>query len=183
MDDAATLTHTASGGGFDSATADLLVIVKDAELQLLSLSVSPENIIGFSPERNRYAVGMGSTVTRATIIATRLISTSTVTFDGDDADDIAAGHQVDLASGVNTVNITVTSQDDSSTGIYVIFIGRGVTDAFGWKAVDDLDGLRAAGNLDPFGLWGNGTTLWVSDLDDLRCTPTTGTEPGMFPKR
>ena len=168
MDDAATLTHTASGGGFDSATADLLVIVKDAELQLLSLSVSPENIIGFSPERNRYAAGMGSTVTRATIIATPLISTSTVTFDGDDADDIAAGHQVDLASGVNTVNITVTSQDDSSTGIYVIFIGRGVTDAFGWKAVDDLDGLRAAGNLDPFGLWGNGTTLWVSDLDDLR---------------
>ena len=45
-------------------------------------------------------------------------------------------------------------------------MGRGVTDAYGWKAEDDFNALVAAGNFSPFGLWSDGETLWVSDSAD-----------------
>ncbi len=162
-DDAVTLTHTASGGGYESATAVLPVTVHDTQLLLRSLIVSPRDIIGFVPQRRFHAVGMASTVTQATITAAPMVDTSTVTFNGTDADDQTAGHQVDLAPGPNVVTVTVTAQDGTSSSPYFITIGRGVTDAFGWNAVGDLDGLNAALNGAPFGLWGNDTTLWVSD--------------------
>ena len=41
-----------------------------------------------------------------------------------------------------------------------------MTGDYGWKAVDDLDGLIAAGNLASSGIWSDGTTVWVTDWDD-----------------
>ena len=62
VDDAATLTHTASGGGFDDRSIDLAVRVEDDEKAALStFTVSPKDIIGFNSDRRDYAVGMAST--------------------------------------------------------------------------------------------------------------------------
>ncbi len=134
---------------------------------LSSLRVSPRDIIGFEPDRENYAVGMASTVERATVIATPSQSVSTVSYSVPDADMKAPGHQVDLSAGLNTLTVTITAQDTVSTQQHTLTIGRGVTDVYGWKAVDDLDGLISVGNQMPYGIWGNENNIWVVDADDL----------------
>ena len=130
---------------------------------LSSLTVDPENVIGFNPDQTYYAVGVASTVASATIIATPTDSEATVSFSVLDAVVDADGHQVNLDSGLNTVNITVTAANGIAIMEYVLDLGRGSTDPLGWKAQDDLDGLIATGNERPHGIWGDTTTIWVVD--------------------
>ena len=99
----------------------------------------------------------------ATIIATPTDSEATVSFSVPDAVVDADGHQVNLDSGLNTVNITVTAANGVAIMEYVLDLGRGSTDPLGWKAQDDLDGLIATGNERPHGIWGDTTTIWVVD--------------------
>ena len=134
------------------------------DASLSALSISPKNIIGFAADRTSYEVGVASTVTQATVAATANHPSATVGYSGTDASS-AAGHQVNLSAGKNTVTVTVTAQD-TTTQAYTVNINRGVTTAYGWKAEDDLDGLIAVGNQVPTGIWSNGTTMWVADFTD-----------------
>ncbi len=133
---------------------------------LSALTVNPEGIIGFEPDRTDYAVGLAHAVTTATISATPTDSGAAVSFSGQDADTKTEGHQVNLSIGLNTLNITVTAEDKISTTEYTLHIGRGSNELNGWKAQDDLDGLIAAGNDSPWGIWGNSSTVWVVDNVD-----------------
>ena len=131
-----------------------------------SLTVSPRNIIGFEADRTSYAVGVASAVTTATVAATVNDTVhASLEISPADADSVTTGHQVSLSAGANEVTVTVTAEDDS-TQVYTISINRGVTDDYGWKAENDLDGLIAAENTAPFGVWSDGTTIWISDGDD-----------------
>ena len=125
---------------------------------LSALTVSPKDIIGFAADRTSYEVGVASTVTQATVAATANDSGATVA--------ITPGQPVDLSAGKNTVTVTVTAQDGTTTEAYTVNINRGVTDTYGWKAADDLDGLIAAENNSPAGIWSDGTTMWVADSGD-----------------
>ena len=136
--------------------------------RLATLSVSPRDIIGFDPERTDYEVGVASAVAQATITATKSHADATIAFSAPDADTGVDGHQVDLSAGRNEVTITVTAEDMASTEEYTVSINRGVTASYGWKASDDLDGLIAAGNTDPTGIWSDGTTTWVADSNDTK---------------
>ena len=131
---------------------------------LSSLTVSPRDIIGFDRDRGSYEVGVASTVTRATVSATAADANATVSITPDDVDGVPDGHQVDLSAGRNAVTVTVTAEDGVTTMDYTVSVNRGVTALTGWKAVDDLDGLIAAGNDAPQGIWSDGTTMWVSDI-------------------
>ena len=139
-----------------------------SDATLSALTVGPEDIIGFAPDRTTYEVGVASTETRATITATASDSNASVAYSPADADTSTTIHDVDLSAGRNAVTVTVTSEDGSATETYTVSVNRGVSDDYGWKAVDDLDGLIAAGNTSPFGIWSNGTTMWVADLVDDR---------------
>ena len=130
---------------------------------LSALTVSPEDIIGFAADRTSYEVGVAATITRATITAAATNSDASVAYSGADADLAAAGQQVDLSAGRNVVTITVTAQDGSATREYTVNVNRGVAGGYRWKAVDDLDGLIAAGNGSPRGIWSDGVTMWVAD--------------------
>ena len=134
---------------------------------LSALTVSPKDIIGFVADRTSYEVGVASTVTQATITATKSHSAATVAYSTTDAE-TSAGHQVNLSAGRNEVTITVTAEDTTTTGTYTVSINRGVTDAFGWKASDDFDGLITAENNRPRGMWSDGTTMWVTDWIDIK---------------
>ena len=134
---------------------------------LSALTVSPKDIIGFVADRTSYEVGVASTVTQATITATKSHSAATVAYSTTDAD-TSAGHQLNLSDGRNEVTITVTAEDTTTTGTYTVSINRGVTDAFGWKASDDFDGLITAENNRPRGMWSDGTTMWVTDWIDIK---------------
>ena len=166
MDVSLKLSHEASGGDFDGVKTDLEVMVDAVVARLSSLTVSPQGIKGFTPGRTDYAVGMPNTQTFVTIDATPLENDDNVTYDFVDLIPGVEGHQAQLNPGINTFVVTVSDDMDSSD--YTLTIGRGVTDAYGWKAVQDRDGLRAAGNDNPDGLWGDGRTLWVSDRDNSR---------------
>ena len=135
---------------------------------LSGLTVSPRDITGFTADRTVYEVGLASTVAQATINATASDSGAAVAYSGTDADANTAGHQVVLSAGRNEVTITVTATDTTTTKTYTVGVNQGVTDVYGWKAVDDLDGLILAGNDDPIGVWSGGATIWVSDFTDRK---------------
>ena len=149
------------------------------DARLSSLTVSPRDIIGFDADRNVYALGVDSTVTQVTISATASHNGATVAiFPRDASSD--AGHQVTLSTGVNTVDFIVTAEDGDTQNNYRVVIGQGVTNAYGWKAQDDLDGLKAAGNEAPWAIWGNATTIWALDsATTLLPTHTTATAAGI----
>ena len=134
---------------------------------LSALTVSPKDIIGFTNDRrDSYEVGVASTVTQATIVATTSDSAATVEYSTTDTDDTASDHQVNLSAGGNEVKVTVTAEDMTTTETYTISINQGVTSTFGWKASDDFDGLITAENNFPTGIWSNGITMWVADVED-----------------
>ena len=141
------------------------VQAQGADATLSALTVSPKDIIGFASDRTSYEVGVASTVRRATITPTTTDSNATVGYSGTDASG-AAGHQVNLRAGRNTVTVTVTAEDGNTTETYTVNVNRGVTADYGWKAADDFDGLNAAGNSSPYGIWSDGTTMWVADIFD-----------------
>ena len=143
------------------------VATASTDATLSALTVSPKDISGFAADRTSYEVGVASTVTQATITATKGHSAATVAYSTTDAE-TSAGHQVNLSAGRNEVTITVTAEDTTTTGTYTVSINRGVTDAFGWKASDDFDGLITAENNLSRGMWSDGTTLWVTDLHDAK---------------
>ena len=137
-----------------------------SDATLRALTVSPRDIIGFAADRTTYEVGVASTETRATIAAIATHSAASVAYSPTDADTSTTVHDGDLSAGRNAVTVTVTAQDGSTTKDYTVSVNRGVTDNYGWKAVDDLDGLIAAGNDIPFGIWSDGATTWVVDATD-----------------
>ena len=140
--------------------------VLSADATLSELSVSPRDIIGFDAGRQIYHLGVAGTVERVTITATPNHSGATVAYKTTDADTDTPGHQMDLHAGYNSVSITVTAQDTVSTNRYFIRIGRSVTTDYGWNAERDLNGLEAAGNGRPWGVWGDSSTIWVVDRPD-----------------
>ena len=132
---------------------------------LSSLTVGPKDIIGFAPDRTSYEVGVAGSVGTATITAAADHPAATIGFSATDAEPGTPGHQVSLSVGRNAVTVTVTAED-GSTRAYTITINRGVNSQYGWKADDDLDGLIAAGNRGPRGIWANSTTFYISDFDN-----------------
>ena len=169
----AEVSFTDNGGGSEGPLvspaypASGTVGAGPTDATLSALTVSPKDIIGFVADRTSYEVGVASTVTQATITATKSHSAATVAYSSTDAD-TSAGHQVNLSDGRNEVTITVTAEDTTTTGTYTVSINRGVTDAFGWKASDDFDGLITAENNRPRGMWSDGTTMWVTDWIDIK---------------
>ena len=132
------------------------------------LSVNGAGVAGLDHDETDYQHGVASTVTQATVAAKPLHRFATLEFGGTDADAGADGFQVNLSEGRNGVEFTVTAQN-GDTEDYTLSVNRGVATDFGWKAVDDLDGvMSAAGNDDPLGVWSNRTTVWVADNDDKK---------------
>ena len=130
------------------------------------LTVNGDDVNGLDPRFTTYQHGVASTVTQATVIARPINAFAALEFSGADADPDTDGFQVDLSDGKNAVNFTVTAHNGDEED-YTLSINKGVTTDFGWRAVDDLDGvMRAAGNERPLGIWGNDSTFWVGDNAD-----------------
>ena len=136
---------------------------KSTDAALKELRVRPKNIIGFDPERTSYDVGVDPSVTLATVSATANDDSAMVEIEPDDAVPGTDEHDVALVAGRNEVKVTVTAEDGLTTREYTVSVNRGVTDAKGWQAGADLDGLIAAGNHTPLGIWSDGVTVWVVD--------------------
>ena len=137
-----------------------------ADATLSALTVSPTDIIGFDSGTTTYHVGVANSVTQATITASTTETNATIAWSTTDADS-AAGHQVTLSAGLNTVTITVTAEDTTTEKAYTIHVGRGVTPAKGWKATDDFNGLVDAGHRVTNGIWSDGETMWATNYSSV----------------
>ena len=78
-----------------------------------------------------------------------------------DADSGTTGHQVALAVGLTTFKVKVT--DGAETETYTLVMERDSDQTWGWTPTRDFNTLVATGNIDPKGIWGDATTLWVPD--------------------
>ena len=162
-DNTVTVVVTAADGGTTRTyTVTVTRAQPSSDATLSALTVSPKNLAAFDAGVTSYQVGAPSTAATATVSATAAHRAAMVEILPVDAD-TAPGHQVGLAAGRNAVTVKVTAQD-SSTKTYTISVNRGVATAYGWKAVDDLDGL-ASDNDSPAGMWSDGTTMWVVDFE------------------
>ncbi len=134
---------------------------------LSRLTASPVDIVGFDSDVTEYHVGVANTVTQVSITATATDAGATIEIGKSETDkNTAASGSVQvilLDEGRNTVYVWVTSQSGTIKKIYTITVGRSVDSAYGWKAIDDFNTLRAAGNRSIDGIWSDGTTMWVAD--------------------
>ena len=135
---------------------------------LSALTVDGTSVAGFAADRDSYEFGVVHTTTQVTVLATPNDSGAMVGYAPADADTTADGHQVDLTAGQNAVTIAVAAADGVTSATYTLNVNRGTDADYGWKAVDDVDGLAAADNTAPAGIWSNGTTMWVMDSSDKK---------------
>ena len=134
---------------------------KSTDATLGAITVDGTAIPFFDADRTSYEYGVASAVAQVTIAATTTDSNANWSVTSPADADTADGHQVNLSAGKNTVTIRVTAEDTAITEDYTLSVNSGVDTDYGWKAVDDLDGLIAAGHANPIGLWSNGATFWV----------------------
>ena len=159
---AETVTLTAGHGGTEVGAATVTIVANDgpddATLAMLALSGVA---FDFRSEIEEYAVNAGQ-LESTTITATPSDADASVVVDPVDEDaDAGNGHQVRLSVGENLIAATVTSEDEQTTKTYTVRVTRTELDAaVSLRRADrDFDGLAA--NV-PFGLWSDGTTLWIA---------------------
>ena len=129
----------------------------------------------FARGETSYRTAVPSNAPRVTIGATKDDSGSILEYldiNGEalaDAD-VATGFQVDVEVGAptgNIVNVKVTSSSGDAL-IYGVVVERDSDQFFGWTPTRDFNNLEAAGNLSGRGVWGNSSTVWVSDQHDVK---------------
>ena len=146
-----------------------LTLPATAEAQNTNLSdivVNDVSIPGLVAGDDAPQYGVSAATTTATIVATAEATSAIVSYSGTDADPDTEVYDINLVAGVNTVTFTVTDGSDSDT--YNLSVNRAVTDQYGWKADDDFDTLKLAGNNRPRGIWydTDTETVYVSDFGD-----------------
>ncbi len=159
----ALITFCSSRAGYGQSSADAT---------LSGLTVGPVDVAGFSSDVTEYHVGVADSVTQVTITPTASDSGATIqigkSLSQSNTVSSGSGHVVSLDEGLNRVYVWVTSSGGNTRKGYTLIVGRGVDDAFGWKAAEDFNTLRAAGNRRANGIWSDGTTMWVADEQDAK---------------
>ena len=124
-DDTVTVTHTASGGGYDGVpNAALEVRVADNDKAVLS-SLTLEGVAlneAFARGRTSYSATVGHTVDTVTIGAAARDDDATLAMP-EDTDTEQPGVQVALEVGANVIAVRVTAGDGSTT-IYTVTVTR-----------------------------------------------------------
>ena len=153
--------------GLTTRTYTLVVTRAGPNTDLSDLRVNGVSVPGFDSDvkykSSGVQRGVAASVAQATIEGVTDDPDAAVAYLGTDTDEMTDGHQVNLSEGRNEISIVVTAADGVTTRTYLLSVNRGSDAPFGWRAQDDFDTLRAAGNAEPEGLWSDGTTMWVGD--------------------
>ena len=134
-----------------------------ADVSLKSIAVSPEEIVRFDPDASRNVVGVSHDVELVSVVATPNHPRATIEFNTlTDLDKDTPGLQFEPVAGeVTRAFITVVAENGLTRATYALYVGRGTSDPFGWKASDDFDNLFRIGYHKTRGIWSDGTTLWA----------------------
>ena len=148
----------------------------DATLSALTVSAGTSDVDllnpGFISTETSYRTAVKYRDERLTVTATTTNAGATIEFldrsDAilDDADFMTSDHQMDVPVGDWMFKVRVTAEDSTTTKVYEVVVERDSAHLFGWTPTRDLNGLAAAGNESPQGIWSDGTTIWVADDED-----------------
>ena len=159
-----TVTATQDGEtttyGVRVTRVDVDAISNDATLS--SLSLVDVNLGTFDSANLSYEAVVASSLTQTTVSLTTADPGARDLISPSDADDVATGHQVDLAVGLNEITIEVTASDaEKTTGRYVVALVRPSESEFGWLVSPDFTDLSPS-NGAVRAIWSNGTTMWAT---------------------
>ena len=109
----------------------------DATLSTLTLSdvtLSPT----FTSAVTNYTSSASNATSDTTVTTTAADSRASVAVTPSDADSVTAGDQINLLVGSNTITVTVTAEDGSTTRVYTVVVTRGLpaVDTVGVAAID-----------------------------------------------
>ena len=134
--------------------------------ELRSLTIGGRSVTAFRKDYYDYQHGIAHDMAQVTIELEPFNNYATVTYSVDDADDTEDGHQIELSEGRNALTITVTAQNGTDTQDYTISVNRGTDADFAWQPEKDFDNsVLLSKNGFPFGIWSDGTTMWVVDAN------------------
>ena len=159
-----TVTATQDGEtttyGVRVTRVDVDAISNDATLS--SLSLVDVNLGTFDSANLSYEAVVASSLTQTTVSLTTADPGARYLISPSDADDVATGHQVDLAVGLNEITIEVTASDaEKTTRRYVVALVRPSESEFGWLVSPDFTDLSPS-NGAVRAIWSNGTTMWAT---------------------
>ena len=159
-----TVTATQDGEtttyGVRVTRVDVDAISNDATLS--SLSLVDVNLGTFDSANLSYEAVVASSLTQTTVSLTTADPGARDLISPSDADDVAIGHQVDLAVGLNEITIEVTASDaEKTTRRYVVALVRPSESEFGWLVSPDFTDLSPS-NGAVRAIWSNGTTMWAT---------------------
>ena len=159
-----TVTATQDGEtttyGVRVTRVDVDAISNDATLS--SLSLVDVNLGTFDSANLSYEAVVASSLTQTTVSLTTADPGARNLISPSDADDVATGHQVDLAVGLNEITIEVTASDaEKTTRRYVVALVRPSVSEFGWLVSPDFTDLSPS-NGAVRAIWSNGTTMWAT---------------------
>ena len=159
-----TVTATQDGEtttyGVRVTRVDVDAISNDATLS--SLSLVDVNLGTFDSANLSYEAVVASSLTQTTVSLTTADPGARDLISPSDADDVATGHQVDLAVGLNEITIEVTASDaEKTTRRYVVALVRPSESEFRWLVSPDFTDLSPS-NGAVRAIWSNGTTMWAT---------------------
>ena len=159
-----TVTATQDGEtttyGVRVTRVDVDAISNDATLS--SLSLVDVHLGTFDSANLSYEAVVASSLTQTTVSLTTADPGARDLISPSDADDVATGHQVDLAVGLNEITIEVTASDaEKTTRRYVVALVRPSESEFGWLVSPDFTDLSPS-NGAVRAIWSNGTTMWAT---------------------
>ena len=156
----------------------------DATLSALAVTHGSGNTAAtlrppFAAATKSYRAAVANSVAQVTVTPTANAASATIEYldDSDmalaDADSGASGHQVAVAVGLTTFKVKVT--DGTATETYTVVMERDSDQVWGWTPTRDWNNLQQGDVtfLLPEGLYSDGTTLWVLDLNVLAYTLET----------
>ena len=156
----------------------------DATLSALAVTHGSGNTAAtlrppFAAATKSYRAAVANSVAQVTVTPTANAASATIEYldDSDmalaDADSGANGHQVAVAVGLTTFKVKVT--DGTATETYTVVMERDSDQVWGWTPTRDWNNLQQGDVtfLLPEGLYSDGTTLWVLDLNVLAYTLET----------
>ena len=165
-EEATEITVTATQDGETTAygvrvtRVDVDAISNDATLS--SLSLVDVNLGTFDSANLSYEAVVASSLTQTTVSLTTADPGARYLISPLDADDVATGHQVDLAVGLNEITIEVTASDAEKTARrYVVALVRPSESEFGWLVSPDFTDFSPS-NGAVRAIWSNGTTMWAT---------------------
>ena len=118
------LSVTRPGSPGRTYSVDIHLVGQRTDATLSELQLSGVDYGPFDPVVRHYRATVGFAVATTTVAATPAASGASVRLEAPDADPIAPGHQIQLAQGSNSVRVTVTAPDGTTTRVYSVEITR-----------------------------------------------------------